>query len=155
MPDMLVKLYHLPPLESLRLRGDGFVIRRARSFEMAAVADWVEKCFNRFWASEAAVAFSRIPVSCFIATIGGDIAGFACYDCTAKGFFGPIGVAEEYRKKGIGYALLLYSLYALRDSGYAYAIIGAAGPVDFYKRAVGAIEIGDSEPGFYEDRLKL
>jgi hypothetical protein len=37
--------------------------------------------------------------------------------------------------------------------GYAYAIIGGAGPVDFYQKTVGAIEIEGSVPGIYRDRL--
>ena len=38
--------------------------------------------------------------------------------------------------------------------GYVYAIIGAAGPVRFYQKAVGAIIIPDSEPGIYADPLQ-
>jgi hypothetical protein len=37
--------------------------------------------------------------------------------------------------------------------GYAYAIIGDAGPVEYYKKVVGAIEIPDSSPGVYKDLL--
>src|SRR6185436_6729639 len=56
--------------------------------------------------------------------------------------------------KGIGKALLLASLWSLREMGYDYAIIGAAGPVRFYQKSVGAIIIPDSEPGIYTDLLK-
>ena len=42
----------------------------------------------------------------------------------------------------------------LRELGYVYAIIGAAGPVRFYQSTVGAIVIPDSEPGIYTDLLK-
>jgi hypothetical protein len=38
--------------------------------------------------------------------------------------------------------------------GYVYAIIAAAGPVDFNRKTVGAIAIPDSEPGIYTDLLK-
>ncbi len=55
-----------------------------------------------------------------------------------KGFFGPTGVDESARGKGIGHALLLKTLLDMRDQGYGYAIIGGAGPVDFYQRSVGA-----------------
>jgi len=55
---------------------------------------------------------------------------------------------------GIGKALLVSSLVGLRELGYVYAIIGAAGPVHFYQKAVGAIVIPDSEPGIYTDRLE-
>ena len=33
--------------------------------------------------------------------------------------------------------------------GYAYGIIFAAGPVDFYAKTVGATVIPDSEPGIF------
>ena len=45
-------------------------------------------------------------------------------------------------------------ILGLREMGYVYAIIGAAGPVRFYQKTVGAIIIPDSEPGIYTDILK-
>ena len=51
-------------------------------------------------------------------------------------------------------ALLFAALYGLRELGYVYGIIGAAGPVEFYQEAVGAIAIPDSDPGIYTDLLK-
>ena len=89
-----------------------------------------------------------------MATIDRELAGFAAYECTRRGFFGPTGVTPEARGKGIGKALLLASLYALRELGYVYGIIGAAGPVEFYQKTVGAIVIPGSEPGIYTDLLK-
>ena len=38
--------------------------------------------------------------------------------------------------------------------GYVYGIIGAAGPVDFFQKTVGAIVIPDSDPGIYVDLLE-
>ena len=46
---------------------------------------------------------------------------------TAKAFFGPTGVDETYRGKGIGKALLLVCLHDMYAQGYAYGIIGDAG----------------------------
>ena len=43
----------------------------------------------------------------------------------------------------------LKRLHALRELGYAYAIIGSAGPVDFYLRTLPAMLIPDSHPGIY------
>ena len=34
------------------------------------------------------------------------------------------------------------------------SVVGAAGPVRFYQKTVGAIIIPDSEPGIYTDALK-
>ena len=64
------------------------------------------------------------------------------------------GCFTQRNGKGVGRALLLASLWALRELGYVYAIIGAAGPVRFYQKTVGAIIIPDSEPGIYTDALK-
>ena len=67
---------------------------------------------------------------------------------------GPTGVLEKERGKGIGRALLLACLWGLREMGYAYAIIGGAGPVEFYQRECVAVVIPDSVPGVYHDPLK-
>jgi predicted N-acetyltransferase YhbS len=100
------------------------------------------------------VAFTHQPICCFIATTGGNIAGFACYDCTCRDFFGPIGVLESFRGKGIGSALLLRTLHAMAESGYAYAIVGDGGASEaFYSRTVEVQPIAGSKPGIYSDRL--
>jgi hypothetical protein len=46
-------------------------------------------------------------------------------------------------------------MHALKELGYAYGIIGAAGPTEFYERVVNAHLIPDSEPGIYRDMLKV
>jgi hypothetical protein len=42
---------------------------------------------------------------------------------------------------------------AMRDEGYGYAIIGSAGPVDFYNKMSGATVIEGSVPGIYKDLI--
>jgi len=88
-----------------------------------------------------------------LATRGADILGYACYEATAPNFFGPTRVLDSEQGKGIGKALLLKSLYGMRESGYVYAIIGGVGPAEFYEKAVGAVLIPDSTPGIYRDFL--
>jgi len=155
MPDMLVKLYELPAAEPIigELQEGGTDVRRALAPEMHIVVEWVRRRFGHHWASECEVSFANQPVSCFIATEGGKPVGFGCYDATCRDFFGPTGVAEEKRKKGIGRALLLACLHAMRAEGYGYAIIGGAGPVDFYAKAAGAVAIEGSQPGIYRGML--
>ena len=150
MPDLLVNLLKLPALEEPR----GFNLRRAQPFEISPVRRFVAENFSPNWADEMSVGFARQPISVFIATIDRELAGFAAYECTRRGFFGPTGVIQAAQGKGSGKALLLASLWALREMGYVYAIIGAAGPVRFYQKTVGAIIIPDSEPGIYTDALK-
>ncbi|MEM1011667.1 MAG: GNAT family N-acetyltransferase [Planctomycetota bacterium] len=155
MPDLLVKLYDLPPATPV----EGVTIRVARPFERGHLRDFIEEHFTRSWADEADAGFANRPVSTWLATEPAEggrskIVGFAGYDCTARGLWGPTGVAPSARGRGIGKALLLHSLHAMHTAGYAYAIIGGAGPVDFYRDTCGATVIDGSEPGFYRDLLK-
>lgn len=155
MIDMLVRLYDLPDSSRLyqEVAEKAITLRRARAFEKHTVAAFARTHFSEKWVSEVEVALTRQPVACFIATRDKTILGFACYDTTLRGFFGPTGVAENARGLGLGKALLFKSLEALRDGGYAYAIIGGVGPRDFYAKTCGAIEIPGSDPGTYTDLL--
>lgn len=155
MIDMLVRLYDLPDSGPAyaRAAAAGFLIRRARAFETHQVTAFVRGHFSPKWVSEVEVACSRQPLACFIATRDRTIHGFGCHDTTARGFFGPTGVAESSRGCGVGQALLFKSLEALRELGFHYAIIGGVGPREFYARTVGAIEIPGSDPGPYADLL--
>jgi GNAT superfamily N-acetyltransferase len=152
MPDLLVNLLKLPSLD--QLPDEDVNIRRARPFEITPVRDFIEKNFSVAWADEVSVGFANKPVTVVIATRQGRVIGFAGYECTRKAFFGPTGVAENERGFGVGTALLIASLWGLRELGYVYGIIGGAGPVEFYERAIGAIVIPDSEPGIYTDLLR-
>jgi GNAT superfamily N-acetyltransferase len=154
MPDMLVKLYDLPPLAPalVAVARQGGMIRRALNADKLPVLAWVRAGFPS-WAAETETAFSRLPVTCFIAHREQGIAGFACYDATCPNFFGPTAVAEAHRGLGIGRALLLASLHAQREQGYAYSIIGGVGPAAYYAKAVGAVIIEGSSPGIYANRL--
>lgn len=156
MPDMLVNLLKLPAQgpAPLQLNSADVVIRRAQPFEITPVRLFIEENFTAAWADEVSVGFANKPVTVYIATRDGEVIGFAGYECTRRAFFGPAGVSESARGHGIGRSLLLACLWGLRELGYVYGIIGAAGPTDFYQRAVGAIIIPDSEPGIYTDLLK-
>ena len=155
MIDMLVRLYDLPESAALyqAVSAEGVTLRRARAFEKHTVAAFTRENFSEKWVSEVEVALTRQPVACFIATRDKQILGFACYDTTLRGFFGPTGVLESARGLGLGKALLFKSLEALRELGHAYAIIGGVGPRDFYAKVCGAIEIPGSDPGTYTDLL--
>jgi GNAT superfamily N-acetyltransferase len=155
MPDMLANLMRLPPLDAAleELRGAGVVVRRAQPWELTAVREFVERHFGQAWADEIAPGFARQPVTVYVALREGGLAGFAAYECTRKDFFGPTGVVEQERGRGVGRALLLASLWGMRELGYAYAIIGGVGPAEFYERMVGARLIPDSSPGVYADPL--
>jgi GNAT superfamily N-acetyltransferase len=156
MPDMLVPLLKLPAheplIQALRDKHD-VIIRRANAHEITPVRDFVHKTFSIPWADEILVGFSRQPISVYIAIERGKVIGFGAYECTRRAFFGPTGVRERSRGKGIGTALLIACLAGLREVGYAYGIIGGAGPVEFYAKTVNATVIPDSTPGVYADPL--
>lgn len=154
MSDMLVKLYELPEDAALAAPKDESVqIRRAMAPDKLRVMEWVKEHSGRSAAGECDVCFSHTPISCFLATRGKQILGYACYDATAPDFFGPTRVLDEEQGGGIGKALLLRSLAAMRAEGYAYAIIGGVGPQEFYVKCVGATLIPGSTPGVYRDFL--
>jgi GNAT superfamily N-acetyltransferase len=155
MTDMLVKLYNLqeswPSISNLVI--PGITIRKPLGSEKSLVVGWVRENFGESWACEMEISFSRAPVSCYVAQQDRKMVGFACYDAAALGYFGPTGVAESSRGKGIGKALLLACLLEMKLKGYGYAIIGWAGPQEFYEKAVGAMAIPDSTPGIWKDWL--
>jgi len=129
-------------------------VRRALAPEKAkaAVIAWARVRFPA-WVSEVEVAFARVPASCFVAVADRRVVGFACHDTICRNFFGPAGVQESQRGKGIGTALLFSSLHAQKAEGYAYAIVGGIGPAEFYARVVGATLIERSQPGIYDELL--
>jgi GNAT superfamily N-acetyltransferase len=177
MADLLVRLYALPPLlpALAGLAQQGVIVRRALAPERHVVAAWARAHGSEGWASECEVAFARVPLACFVAEEAGapagppsgvsptaaagyalaphTLVGFACYDATYRNFFGPESVRPDRRGRGIGRALLLAALHAMGDQGYAYAIIGWASELEFYRRAAGAVVIEGSEPGIYRPPL--
>lgn len=156
MPDLFVNLFKLPSADPLfeALKAQNVVIRRAHPFEITAIRQFIEKHFSTGWADEVVPCYSRQPISLFIALREGNILGFAAYETTRRNFFGPTGVDEAERGKQIGKALLLACMHGMREMGYVYGIIGGAGPVEFYAKAVGATVIPDSEPGIYADMIR-
>ena len=152
MSDMLVKLYELQ--DDWRFLADqkrlGIRIRKPIGPEKHLLLDWVRAAFSDAWASETDVAMSNNPTTCFIAVQDTHLIGFACYDATALGFFGPIGVEESHRGQRTGTALLLACLLDMKLKGYGYAIIGQTDQFGFYTKAVGAVEIPNSSSSVWE-----
>lgn len=156
MPDMLVPLLKLPPLQPLleEMQAQGVVIRRAHPFEITPIREFILAHFGLGWADEITPCYGRQPITLYIALREGKVVGFGAYEATRRNFFGPTGVAESERGRGIGKALLLACMWGLAEMGYAYGIIGGAGPVAFYEKAVGATVIPDSVPGIYTDMIR-
>lgn len=157
MTDMLIRLYALPDGAPARAAaaGQGINIRPCNPFERHIVADWIGKTFSTRWVDEFKVAMGHQPVGCIIATHERRVVGFACYDATARGFIGPMGVDPQLRQGGVGKALLLTALEQMRALGYAYAVVGGVGPREFYEKCAGATVIEGSDPGIYADILPV
>ncbi|QWI75149.1 GNAT family N-acetyltransferase [Bacillus mycoides] len=125
-------------------------IRKAISSDFEKLARFVKDEFGERWLKSLDYGFrtykEELPI--FIAEQGGEIIGFACYDVVRgkKGLFGPMGTAKHNRVNGVGKTLLNHCLYNMKKSGYEYAIIGQAGPIEFYERCCNArlIPIGDN-----------
>lgn len=153
--DMLVKLYDLPETLSTfsNLVPPDITIRKPIGTEKSLAVKWVRENFEEGWGTEMEVSFSRAPTSSYIAQQGRNMVGFACYDTAALGLFGPMGVLESMQGKGIGKALLLACLVEMKIKGYGYAVIGWAGPQEFYAKIAGAVAIPDSTPGIWKNWL--
>jgi GNAT superfamily N-acetyltransferase len=182
--DLLVRLYALPPLAPrlAAIAPGGITVRRALASERDVVVGWARQHGSAGWASECEVAFARQPLGCFVAVEGAPgaapassaptaassseapasayptaletLVGFACIEATAPGFFGPQAVRDDRRGRGIGAALLLTALHALAAEGHAYAIVGWASELEFYRKVAGAVPIAGSEPGIYRAPLR-
>jgi len=153
--DMLIKLYEAgaPALAAIK----GLVVRKPLAPEHNHVIGWIGNFFSPGWASEARAALANRPLSLFVAVRdvpSPKLVGFCCYDATARGFVGPIGVVADARRTGVGAALLEACLADMRSLGYAYAVAGHVGEPEFFRRAAGATEIEGSTPGIYRGMLR-
>lgn len=135
MSDLIVSLQSLPATPEI---SEDCVIEAAQSWDREVILGWVRDHFGSGWASEVANGLGRQPSRVLILRREQTMLGFACFDVTFPGFFGPTGIAEEARGLGLGKALLIESLHRLKHMGYVYGFIGDAGPVEFYRDAVGA-----------------
>ena len=114
-----------------------------------AILPWIDAEFGGVWSSEAAAGGT------WIASESGSPIGFCAFDARGLrrpwlrawagrpdvGIFGPFGVAESARRRGIGTVLARAALFALRERGYRYALVPAVGTPElerFYEARTGA-----------------
>ena len=104
------------------------------------------RALQRVLGQRSGCRFLRSSDDCDVGASGRPIAGLRLlrYDAQELLRADRASNAAE-RGQGIGTALLLATLHAMRDAGYMYAIIGGAGPVGYYEK-VGATVIPDTEP---------
>ena len=145
--DLLVNLYDLQSkFQQEQLEKNEIVIKRAMSSDKTQILKFINDEYTQNWADESENAFSNHPISCFVAIKKGQIVGFSCYDATAKGYFGPIGIKSSEKGQHIGQGLLHHTLLAMKENGYGYAVIGwVDDALNFYKKTTKVMEIPDSE----------
>lgn len=102
--------------------------------DKADVLEFIERHFGRTWRFESERASDLLHVR-----IDGQVAGFAACEANNRGLgtFGPTGLAEGARGKGIGTRLLHAALAALQEAGFTRAIIPWTNAVEFYTKACG------------------
>lgn len=152
--DMIVSLNNLPEATC----AEGVKIKRAFVGDKEEILSFVRTNFSKSWVYEAEHAILEPVPKCFIATYEGKLVGFACFDSSALGFFGPIGVDSSMRGKKIGEALLLRTLNAMKEYGYQYAVIGWVSDAEnFYRKTVGAefIKNGNPENSVYSNMIMM
>lgn len=108
---------------------------------------WIASAFGGRWPDEAAAGWNWFAKDVDCKTVG-----FATYEQRAcrwwwlerwfdqpdVGIFGPMGVDPSMRGKSLGKILLRRALASLQERGFARALIGAVGPIEFYQRWAGA-----------------
>ncbi|MBM6618010.1 GNAT family N-acetyltransferase [Bacillus suaedaesalsae] len=112
-------------------------IRRVKKEDYDSLCQFVLSEFGTRWIGAVNNGFkyeTEIPI--IIAKLNGGIIGFSCYDVVRnkKGLFGPMGTSRNGRSNGIGRMLLHQSLHNMKLLGYEYAVIGQAGPIEFYEK---------------------
>lgn len=139
MADMLVNLYEISE-DCGTVKDSNIKIHRVLPPDASRLKSFIRENFNDQWVSEAEASLSRPNPTCYIAILNKEIVGFACYEATAPGMFGPTGVREDLRGKNVGSVLLMKSLHGLKELGYGYAIIGGVGGArKFYEKTCNAL----------------
>ncbi|RDI45513.1 GNAT family N-acetyltransferase [Falsibacillus pallidus] len=128
-------IVHLPSIMEKSFE-DSF-IRVARVEEKERVCAFVREHFSADWAETVWNGMeTEVPTVFLAENEKGDYIGFAAFDAykKKKGYFGPMGVLPESRQGGMGKNLLLSCLKEMSNRNYEYAVIGGAGPIEFYEK---------------------
>lgn len=124
--------------DEARLRGLGYLIRRATPDDREGAADLAYRLGGEGWRGEALDAFTYDPIRLHVAVGETGIVAFAAQDVTGPALFGPTGTDPAARKLGLGTVLLKRCLGDALAQGFRRAEICAVGPIDFYARAMEA-----------------
>jgi len=124
-----------------KLVNNHFFFRKARLEEKGELVSWVRDVFSPFWAYEVSCGLRKSGTSVWLAEHEGEIVGFAAYSVLEPDWFGPIGVDQKERGKGIGTVLLYKALNSLRLDGHRLVTIPWTELLFFYSQLPGIIAI--------------
>lgn len=119
------------------LKREKVVFRKAELSEKGFIENWVKRNFGGFWAYEAGEGLKGGASKVWIAEEGGEVLGFSVYGALEPNWFGPIGVLEKARRRGIGSILLFKCLASIRGEGFGEAVIPWTSHLFFYTQIPG------------------
>jgi len=124
------------------LKKEGFKYERAQPEDFDKIYDFVKQQFpNNTWAAEVKFSFSFNPPTTFIVKdANNNIVGWATHSQFYPGSFGPTGVKESLRGKGIGTILFLWCLWDIKQKGLRTSeIMWVEGnTIKYYSKVIGA-----------------
>ena len=120
----------------------GYGYERVQPEDFDKTFDFVRQNFpNNTWAAEVKISFKLQPPSTFIARDAkNEIVGWATHSLYFPGSFGPTGVDESLRGKGIGTELFLSCLWDIKQNGLNTCEIMwvDVNVAKFYSKVIGA-----------------
>lgn len=120
----------------------GYKYGRVQPEDFDKTFEFVKRHFSEgTWPEEVKYSFNRNPPTTFIAkNEENEIVGWATHSQFFPGSFGPTGVLESLRGKGLGTELFLWTLWDIKQNGLdTCEIMWVVGDtVKFYSKTVGA-----------------
>jgi len=124
------------------LKKEGYKYERVQPEDFDMLYDFVKQQFpNNTWAAEVKFSFNFNPPTTFIAKdTNNNMVGWATHSQFYPGSFGPTGVKESLRGKGIGTILFLWCLWDIKQKGlHTSEIMWVDGnTIKFYSKVSGA-----------------
>ncbi len=121
---------------------DGYKYGRVQPDDFDKTHDFVKQHFpDGTWPEEVKFSFKLHPPTTYIAKdSNNEIVGWATHSLFFPGSFGPTGVVESLRGKGIGTELFLWCLWDIKQNGLdTCEIMWVDGDaIKFYSKVVGA-----------------
>jgi ribosomal protein S18 acetylase RimI-like enzyme len=86
----------------------------AQQLDLDQLAEFIAAAFPGDWAEVAIAKAKSNPAEFGVITVNGSYAGFAVWN---QGWFGPVGVAEEFRSYGLGSMLVKNAINQMHKAG--------------------------------------